>query len=277
MIETQTSPKPRLEWDAIVRQAAAIVRGYDTSVTLRQLYFRLVAAGTLPNSTTAYKTLSSVTAEARRRGTFPALIDRTRTIHRYETFSGAADARAWLASIYRRDRTEDQAVSLYLGVEKNGIVEQLQAWFGALGLPVLALGGYSSQSYVEEVRAEIEGQDRPAALIYAGEFDASGEDIDRDFRARVGGFVEVVRVALDAAQVEAYDLPPQPGKATDPRAGAFVTRHGELVQVELDALAPEVLRGLYAEAIGRYWDTSAYRQSVEREERDRGELARTNP
>ena len=48
-----------------------------------------------------------------------------------------------------------QTVSLYLGVEKAGIVEQLQEWFGDLGVPVLALGGYGSQTYVDEVVADV--------------------------------------------------------------------------------------------------------------------------
>jgi hypothetical protein len=34
----------RPDWPAILRQAAEIVESYDTSVTLRQLFYRLVAA-----------------------------------------------------------------------------------------------------------------------------------------------------------------------------------------------------------------------------------------
>jgi hypothetical protein len=57
-------------------------------------------------------------------------------------------------------------------------------------------------------------------LIYAGDFDPSGEDIDRDFIQRTACFDEVVRVALSLEQVERYDQPPQLGKATDfPRLG----------------------------------------------------------
>jgi hypothetical protein len=33
-------------------------------------------------------------------------------------------------------------------VEKAGIVEQLQAWFGDLGVPVLALGGYRTNEAI---------------------------------------------------------------------------------------------------------------------------------
>jgi hypothetical protein len=259
----------RLDWPALLERAAAIVNSYDTLVTLRQLFYRLVAALLLPNTTNAYKGLSRYTAEARRAGTFPALMDRGRTIHRYQTFPNPAAAKRWLQQIYRRDRTEGQAVSIYLGVEKAGIVEQLQEWFGDLGVPVLALGGYGSQTYVDDVVADVERTNRSAVLLYAGDHDPSGEDIDRDFTARTDCWDEVRRVALTAEQVVRYDLPPQPGKETDSRARGFVERHGRLVQVELDALPPDVLRELYDEAIAEFWDDAAYEQALKDEAADR--------
>ena len=51
--------KQNLRWPPIVAEAARIVESYeDTGVTLRQLFYRLVAAELLPNTTTAYSTLS---------------------------------------------------------------------------------------------------------------------------------------------------------------------------------------------------------------------------
>jgi hypothetical protein len=265
-----TSQRP--DWPALIEKAAEIVDSYDTLVTLRQLFYRLVAAQLLPNTTNAYKSLSRYTAEARRAGTFPSLMDRGRTIHRYTTFSDPTTARRWLQRIYRRDLTDGQAVSLYLGVEKAGIVEQLQGWFGDLGIPVLALGGYGSQTYVDVVVEDVQKTDRPAVLLYAGDHDPSGEDIDRDFTERTACWDEVRRVALTAAQVEEYELPPQPGKEQDSRARGFIERHGRLVQVELDALPPDVLRELYGDAIAEFWDDDAYAAAVRRQEDDRRTL-----
>jgi hypothetical protein len=54
-----------------------------------------------------------------------------------------AEARAWLARVYTRDRTENQPVQIILGVEKAGIMEQLKDWFAAYHFPILVLGGYS--------------------------------------------------------------------------------------------------------------------------------------
>jgi hypothetical protein len=265
----------RPDWPALLERAAAIVHSYDTLVTLRQLFYRLVAALLLPNTTNAYKSLSRYTADARRTGAFPALMDRGRTIHRYQTFTSAAAARRWLQVIYRRDRTEGQTVSLYLGVEKAGIVAQLQEWFGDLGVPVLALGGYSSQTYEADVVADTIAGKRPAVLIYAGDHDPSGEDIDRDFIAKTDCWDDVRRVALTAAQAAQYALPPQLGKATDSRARGFIARHGQLVQVELDALPPNILRDLFATAIAEFWDTTRYQQALAREAAERRTLGRT--
>jgi hypothetical protein len=271
-------------WPTLLAQAAAIVASYDTRVTLRQLFYRVVAKLLLPNTQNAYKALSEHSAAARRAGTFPPLMDRGRIIHRDQTFASPAAARRWLKAIYRRDRTEGQAVSLYLGVEKAGIVAQLQEWFGDLGVPILPLGGYSSESYEREVvadvlKAEVAAAQRPAVLLYAGDWDPSGEDIDRNFIEKTNCWAEVRRVALTAAQVEQYALPKMPGKISkrtgepsDSRAKKFIARHGEHVQVELDALSPDILRELFRQAIADFWDEAAYQQVLAREAAERRKL-----
>jgi hypothetical protein len=82
----------------------------------------------------------------------------------------------------------------------------------------------------------------------------------------------VRHVALDWSQVLAYNLPPQLGKATDSRAAAFEARHGRLVQVELEALPPDVLREMYSDALADYWSEDVYRAVRDQEEQDRRAL-----
>ena len=263
----------RIDWQGVVLpRAVEIVQSYTTGVTLRQLFYRLVSEGLIPNQQTQSKTLSSVTAKARRQHQFPNLLDRTRTIHRAKFFSDPQEARTWLSERYRRDRTEGQTRQIYIGVEKHGLVEQLRAWFEPLGLPIISLGGYSSQTYVDEVAADVSADGRAAVLLYAGDFDPSGEDIPRDFVSRVAMFGETRRIALTNEQVEEYDLPPQVGKATDSRASQFVARYGRLVQVELDALDPDTLRALYSSALDEYWDMSTYEAVMEQEAEERESL-----
>ncbi|KKM00218.1 hypothetical protein LCGC14_1806620 [marine sediment metagenome] len=282
---------PRLKWNIIVVEAAQIVTSYSTSVTLRQLFYRLVSRGSVPNTQSAYKTLSKVTAEARREGWFPDLIDRTRSIEKWQDFSDPGQAQRWLAAIYRRDRSDNQEQQIFIGVEKAGMVVQLQSWFSDYGLPIIALSGYSSQTFVKTVGESMMGEtydnDRPSHLIYAGDFDPSGEDIDRDFVERLEEYIVnntsmllsdvfagVERIALLPEHIEEYQLPEYPGKETDSRKWEFIEKHGKLVQVELDALDPDDLHILYKTAVDEYFDYDVYEAVVEEEQKDEEILRR---
>jgi hypothetical protein len=262
----------RIRWAPVLARAAELVRSYTIGVTLRQLFYRLVSALLIPNEKYAYSRLSELTARARREDGFPDLIDLRRGIHRRLFFEDRRGALRWLRDVYGLDRTLGQPVSLYLGLEKEGLKGLLTSWFDPLGIPILPTGGYASQSFVKEVQQDIIRQGRPAVLLNASDFDPSGEDIERDFIERVGLFDRVERVALTEAQVLHYDLPPMLGKATDSRASAFRARYGRLVQVELDALPVDVLQDLFRAAIDREWDVTHYRRVLAREARQRRRL-----
>ncbi len=269
-------PKRHLDWDAVLLQGKAIVESYDTGVTLRQLFYRLVSRQIIPNEDQRYDYLSWRSAAARRAGWFPDLVDQGSEIIGAGGYESPESAIKSLADYYVRDHTEGQKVSLYLGVEKAGIQAQLLSWFGELGVSILALGGYASQSYIDQIIGDVAGQDRPAVLIYAGDHDASGDDIYRDFVQRTDCWKATHRIALTKEQIEEYDLPENPGKDADTRTEAFMERHGydTNVQVELDALAPDVLRGLYQAAIDEYWDDNAYQKVIAREAEERDQLWR---
>jgi hypothetical protein len=112
-----------------VARAREIVLSYDTPVTLRQLFYRLVSEQLIPNNQSSYQTLSARTAEARREGSFPDLADLGRRIHRLASWDSPKAAMAALIDQYRVDRTEGQDVSLYLGVEKATMINQMGSWF----------------------------------------------------------------------------------------------------------------------------------------------------
>lgn len=280
----------RIRWEPVIERAAEVAAG--ALMTLRQCFYILVSEGAIPNTDTSYKRLSSLTAEGRREGSFPSFLDGTREIVRYRAYEGVEDAIGAAVRVYRRDRTEGQEAQVWIAGEKRTLAAQLERWFGDLGCPIVVCAGYSSQTLCDDVRAEIAAdqaadkrdptydpdfpglswRQRPAVLIYAGDFDPSGEDIARDFIDRVGAFDEVVRVAVTSDQVAGLGLPPQPGKATDSRAAGFIARHGSLVQVEVEAVHPETLRQLYQDAVDRFWDVSAYDAVCVREESEREAL-----
>lgn len=263
----------RVAWSAVLDDARELVATYTQQVTLRQLYYRLVSTGAIPNSAAAYKHLSAKTAAARRAGQFPDLVDRGREITRPFAFTSTEQARNWLADTYRRNRTEGQPFAVWIVLEKDAIAALLSNWFGEpLGLPVVALRGYGSQSIADLVRRDIAHDRRPAICLYAGDHDPSGVDIERDFLARTDCWHTHRRIALTADQVIEHQLPPMPGKATDSRAVRFTAEHGRLVQVEVDALDPTVLRQMFTDAITPWWSTTAYQAVLDAETADRDEL-----
>ena len=157
-------------------------------------------------------------------------------------------------------------------VEKATLVAQLRHWFtDPLGIPVIPLRGYHSESQERQIRDLC--RDRAHAAIYLGDHDPSGYDIERNARRRFGdAFVDWTSVAINVEVIDRYGLPENPGKETDSRAKQFIERFGCLTQVELEALDPGDLRELIRHAIGRYWDVSRYQASLVREAADQAAL-----
>lgn len=267
----------RRNWPQILEHAAGVVTRLEAEigagVTLRQLFYQLVSDGTLRNTRSDYTSLSSHTAEARRENRFPDLLDRSRAIHQPASWISPSSALADLTSQYRRDRTEGQPYSIVLGVEKAGMLGQLSAWFDQYGVLIVPTGGYVSQTMADDLRAELQSVDRYSILLYAGDHDPDGWDIERDFIERVGCFDAVHRVALHPEQVERYGLLEWPGKPASTRAAGFVERFGNLVQVELDALPPAIMRRAWMDAFGPVFDMPTWQRVVERERVERAQLA----
>ncbi len=264
-----------LRWPPVIARATEIVLSYDTGVTLRQLFYRLVSAQILPNTMNVYKSLSDRTAALRRQGLFPDLVEAGRPIHQLPCWDSPADAWAdWTENYWRVDRTAGQDVNLWVATEKSGLVRQLSSWFGDLDVPIVAFSGYASVTLEKDAASRVDADGRPAVLLYAGDFDPTGEDIDRVFVENTACWAKVIRVALNADQVDDYGLPENPGKTTDSRAKAFAARHGRLCQVEMDALDPTDLRALFQDAIDPFWDTSAYDRAMAREGEGRADLER---
>lgn len=268
-------------WAPVIARAAAIVHEYrevhGIQVTLRQLFYRLVSEELITNTPSYYNTLSSRTAEARRLGNFPTLLEHGRKIEQYTFWEDPAALIDWARAAYRVDRTKSQPYTIVLAVEKNALKGLLVDWFGNLGIPILPLGGYGSETLERKIRAKVAGYERPAVFIYAGDFDASGVHIWDEFTENTEEcWIEATRIGLTDDQIDELGLPVLAGKKGDPRAAGFIESYPEFhashnfgvgvpVQVELDAVEPTMLRDWYKRAIDRWWDEDAYQRDIARE------------
>jgi hypothetical protein len=97
-----------------------------------------------------------------------------------------------------------------------------------------------------------------------------------DIRKRVNLYsddsgIEVRRIALTMAQVQALNLPPNPAKLSDVRAAKYVAQYGA-ESWELDALSPQYIENLIETEVGALTDYSLLVPRQDRERRERAEL-----
>jgi hypothetical protein len=265
-----------LKWTPIIEHAETVALSYDFRPSLRQVFYRLVATSLIPNNESAYKRLSHLTAIGRREGTFPDLSDGTRRIDQGITFDDENEALRWLVdNVYRHDRMWGQENQLWVVVEKNTLLNLARSVADEWGIPVVALRGYDSQTLNDLVGRRMRLSRRHAIVLYLGDFDPSGEDIERSFMERVTDTwtdVELRRVAVTESQIVDLSLPPNPGKASDPRSAGFVARHGRLVQVEVEAINPRTLSEMLTDALTPLIDQSLVDAIVEEEEAPKAKL-----
>ncbi|MFE7779206.1 hypothetical protein ACFU5O_36115 [Streptomyces sp. NPDC057445] len=79
-----------------------------------------------------------------------------------------ANAPAFLADVpgwFALDRTAGQRTALYVAAEKDTLRRMFTEWLADLGIPVLVVRGFGSQSYVDVVRARTARDPRPAVLL----------------------------------------------------------------------------------------------------------------
>lgn len=270
--------RERIRWPAVVDRARQIVQGYaPLKVTLRQVMYRLATEGVLPHTPPMYRRLSAQLARARREGRFPDLIDTVREVHVPSAWPDADTFVGEMPDWFRLDRTEGQEHALYVAAEKDTLRQQLTGWLSGAGIPVLVVRGFGSQSYADIVHDRVTADPREAVLLVVGDFDASGEDIERDWVVRSGCWNRVTRVLLTYDQVRAYGLPATEGKRGDPRWPAFARRYGfdidRPVQWEVEALEPDELQRLVLAAVDPYVDRDVLAEQVAREEQQRRALS----
>jgi hypothetical protein len=273
----------RRNWGPIIVEAADYAQRFDGNVTLGQLHYMLVSNpnNEYRNVESDYTQLSSRTAEARRRDLFPDLVDHIRSIDRPPSWDSPRDVIEAVASQYRRDRTEGQSIELLLIVEKATLLGRVRQWAEPYGIPVVALRGCGSQTIASAITDDAGHVSSKVTMLYVGDHDPSGQDIQRDIVERTDCvFGEVVRLAVNPDQVDELGLYPAPGKTSDSRAAGFTEQYRELIQVEVEAIDPDVLRGLVVDAIEVRTDHAQFARIKDQEAVERrmlADLARSMP
>jgi hypothetical protein len=272
-----------MKYNETVKAVGQILTLYTMPLTLRQIFYRLVAARIIANTLTNYKTLSRILVRARERGDIDEnrIEDRSR-----ETIGGDwgyDDPGQFLAKElesfkkcyenYIRSFWQDQPYRVEVWLEKDALSRLVADVAREYRVTVCPARGYGSYSYIRNGAGRFAG-DKPTVVLYFGDWDPSGLDITRDLRERLERYgaknFQVCRVALTPEQIRRYKLPPMPAKRDDPRYAKFVADTGSGDAVELDALEPDVLQRLVRKSIVEYidrriWDATQRQIKQDRE------------
>lgn len=259
-------------------------RGF--SLTLRQIYYRFVAGGHIPNDQREYKNLGQLLNDARLAGLidWDHMEDRTRNLKRLPSWESRASILRGVSEQFRYDLWKDQEYHVEVWIEKDALVGVVEGAASSRRVGFFSCRGYTSQSELWGAAMRLarkSNEGKQPVVIHLGDHDPSGIDMSRDIEERLRLFSvhhgvrtpEIIRIALNADQIEQYNPPPNPAKLTDSRAAGYIERFGD-DSWELDALEPEVIDRLIRDQIEHYIDWDQWNIDLAREDDSRARLAR---
>lgn len=241
-------------------------------LTVRQLYYQLVAKALIPNTEQSYKRITSLVNDARLAGLmdWDAIEDRTRAFIRRSHWSSGASILESCVSSYHEDLWANQDCRLFVIVEKEALAGVLERICNELDVPLLAARGYPSGTVLREfVEADIMtaiNNNQSVQILHLGDHDPSGMDMTRDLEERISLFargeasIDLTRIALNMDQIDELRPPENPAKSTDARFTAYRDRFGSS-SWELDALKPEYLTALVREHAERFIDPDRWTEA----------------
>jgi hypothetical protein len=257
----------------LLKQIKEILEQFEKQnikITLRQLYYQLVAKDLIPNTEKQYKKISKLLTDARYSGLvdWGAIEDRTRKPVIPNTFENITELLKIAKDSYQLNRWEDQDFYLEVWTEKDAISSVLIPILKKYQVPLIINRGYNSASSMyENAQRLLNHKNKKLILLYLGDHDPSGLDMDRDIKTRLKEFkvnVEVIRIGLTFEQVQKYNPPENPTKLKDTRAKDYVEKYGSKCW-EVDAIKPEVLQQLIEISILEHLDLYKFEQVQKRE------------
>lgn len=276
-----------MRYRLVVTYVNDILNQYTMKLTLRQIYYRLVAGCGYPNTRSMYNQLSKQLVKARKRGDIDEtrIEDRSRQFlggdypfdnlesyvtYRFETFLNSP-------THYARKVWTSQPEFVIIWVEKDALSKVVSIVADEYNVTTCPSRGYASYTYVREAIAKLP-EDKEITVLHFADHDPSGLDMTRDLENRISEYsdldITVERIALNHDQVQHYELPPNPTKRADPRAQSYIAEYGNECW-ELDAIEPTELQRIVSEAIGSHIDSDVWNETLEQIQQEREELRTT--
>lgn len=278
----------------VIARVKEVIGQYKIRLTLRQIYYRLVSSQFIPPTRSGYVRLSKILVYARLKGLIPidAMVDRTRRsiggdyeYHNHEQyFNDSFDYFKNCQDYYNLPFWLKQLHYIEVWLEKDALSSLFNEVTKKYHVKIVPVRGYSSVTFLYEAckrlkKIQTEQKEKEIVVLFFGDFDPSGLDIERvvlEYLEKFGvdlgvQFERFSRVALNLEHVQNYQLPPNPTKKADPRAETYISQYGDVCW-ELDAIEPLELQRILGDSIVKYLDKSILAERNEKQERLREEI-----
>ena len=257
-------------------------------LTVRQIFYQLVAAGKRENTRSKYNDLSRLITQMRVDCMldWDIIDDRARRISDKRGHEDAGDYARRVSDAlgnYQRCLVQGQEYYIETWCEKDALSQIFEEVAWPYCIRHATCRGFDSATalwkFAERARAAI-SRGQQVVLLYFGDFDpsglAAGDATQQSLMERYGLCdIRFVRVALNQEQIEEHHLPHafDAVKATDTRANRFIERFGEYGACELDAIHPRLLREMTGDAIESYLDMDLFWDQKDIESVERQKMA----
>jgi hypothetical protein len=261
------------------------------------LFYRLVSLQVIPNTKNSYKRLSKVLVKERKEGNieWDAIADEGRLVicnfdDTYESpeqyIQRGINHIKNADSQYKVPRWHNQKHYVEIWIEKQTLADTFESFLEDRHVRIAANKGYAGWTFLSEnadrlMEIRLKHPDKRIHILYFGDFDPSGEDMDRHLEDALSYFfdpdyyfIDFERIAVTEEQIDEYDLPPIPEDSEtldkldkDSRKDGFVDKYGQLIAVELDALlaiVPVQFKQLAQESVDQYFDEDTYQREKKR-------------
>jgi hypothetical protein len=281
----------KLDWKHILERSIPIFNdfsGRGITPTVRTIYYALVSKELIPNTRSAYQGLVKMLVKARKNEVvdWAWIADETRATRGtdYPAWEPEEYAKAYIEYVF--EKLQDYKLPKWLNqeqyvecwIEKFALAATFHNWLGDMNVVLVPSRGYSSWTFLKEAtdRIETNAEGRETIILYFGDFDPSGRDIERFIAESLEWFgVDAIihNIAVTQDQIDRYKLPHSPEDSEeiakmmrDPRFKQW--EHG-LFRVELDALmafVPDEFERIIKESVETYFNEDIYAETLKQQE-----------
>ena len=288
----------------LLKAIQKVINSYDLPWTVRQIHYNLVGMGVIVNTTAQYRKVSRLLTDGRYTGHVPwnKITDDTRGAYKTTSWNSIEDGvNSFLDRFRLKGRWIENNRRIEVWVEKRTLRRLCYPITDKYDVYLAVGAGWNSTSAIWDAVERILAYDtKRLDILYFGDLDPSGDDMPRDVEDRLTEFIGITgkignkdihfpdeihvhKILINDEDVDKYklqrkfDVPVLRNNevhnkiADDPRALGFYQKHGELFQVEMEALDPKTIVDVLEDSLLQYVDVKKFEhvQKQEDEERER--------